>query len=251
MDGRPLARVPAGWSFRYFPDAFEGGGSFSGTLRRIPEYVARGQAKDPDRAAAVAAQRARGQMRRYCVRNRLNRLGTLTYATGNHDPALVREHLGEFFRALREVTGGKPFPYIWIPEWHKTDHGLHAHFAVGKFVKRAHIAAAWDRGFFHIKLLSNLPVGSTSISEARRAAGYLSKYVAKDIGDPARHVLGLHRYDVAQGFAPVPVSISGPTSEDVIFAASEEFGELPSHEWSSRSVEDWQGPPAIWVQWLS
>ncbi len=41
------------------------------------------------------------------------------------------------------------------------------------------IERAWGHGFVHIKLLSDLPVGSTSLPEARRAAGYLSKYVSK------------------------------------------------------------------------
>jgi hypothetical protein len=48
--------------------------------------------------------------------------------------------------------------------------------------------------------LTDLPSGSTSIGEGRRAAGYLAKYVAEDFADPERRVLGNHRYDVAQGF---------------------------------------------------
>ena len=70
--------------------------------------------------------------------NRLNRLGTLTYrGAGNHDPMLLRRHVGEFFRALRSSLGGDPLPYVWVPEWHKTDHGLHVHFAVGRYIPRS------------------------------------------------------------------------------------------------------------------
>ena len=130
-----LARPDAGWSFTLVPAAGEGGGSFRSSLRRVPEYVARGEAFDPDRTAAEAARRARSKLRRYCAANVLNRLGTLTYrGKGNHDPALVRDHLGAFFRDLRASLGGDPFPYAWVPEWHKTGHGLHAHFAVGRFI---------------------------------------------------------------------------------------------------------------------
>jgi len=246
----PLRRSVAGWNFSLYPDAGEGGGSFQGSIRRLPEYVARGSARDPERSAAEAGRRARATLRRYCAANRLNRLGTLTYrGSGCHDAASVREHLGLFFRDLRESIGGKSFPYAWVPEWHKSGHGLHAHFAVGRFIHRSAILSAWGRGFVHIKLLGDLPVGSTNLSEARRAAGYLSKYVSKSFAKPESRVTGLHRYDVAQGFKPRPVILTGSSAAEVLAAASSVFGDSPSTEWSSASVEDWQGPPAIWAQW--
>ncbi|MFD3448607.1 hypothetical protein ACFDTO_28820 [Microbacteriaceae bacterium 4G12] len=158
-------------------------------------------------------------------------------------------HLGDFFRSLRGQLGGKPLAYAWVPEWHKSGHGLHAHYAVGRFVKRAMIEKAWGHGFVHIKLIGDLPVGSGALSEARIAAGYLAKYVAKTFEDPSARVLGLHRYDVAQGFQPKPVALSGRSAGDVLAQASAVVGGVPSAEWSSSSVEDWQGPPAIWAQW--
>lgn len=246
----PLARSVAGWSFSLYPDAGEGGGSFQPSTRRVPPYVSRGFALDPERSLSEAGRRARARLRRYCAANRLNRLGTLTYrGAGCHDPAIVRAHLAEFFRELRDATEDRSFPYVWVPEWHKSGHGLHAHFAVGQFVKRGLIERAWGHGFVHIKLLGNLPVGSGSLSEARIAAGYLSKYVAKTFTDPAARVLGLHRYDVAQGFQPRPVALTGRSAEDIIAQASTVLGSAPSVEWSSTSVEDWKGPPAIWAQW--
>lgn len=219
-------------------------------LAAFPTTFRAAFAADPERAAAEAGRRARAHLRRYCAANRLNRLGTLTYrGTGCHDPQVVRTHLGEFFRSLRDGLGGDPLPYVWVPEWHKSGHGLHAHFAVGKFVRRSLIERAWGHGFVHIKLLGNLPVGSGSLSEARVAAGYLSKYVAKTFADPSARVMGLHRYDVAQGFQPQPVALSGRSAGDVLAQASVALGGAPSVEWSSSSVEDWQGPPAIWAQW--
>jgi hypothetical protein len=247
---RSLVRLDAGWNFTLYPEAAEGGGSFRSSFRRVPDFVSAGFAQDPERAAAEAGRRARATLRRYCTANRLNRLGTLTYrGDGCHDPLLVRDHLGEFFRSLRNEQGGDPFPYVWVPEWHKTGHGLHAHFAVGRFVRRGLIEQAWGHGFVHIKLLGNLPVGSGTLSESRIAAGYLSKYVAKTFADPSARVLGLHRYDVAQGFKPSSVPLSGRSAADVIAQASDALGSAPSLEWSSSSVEDWQGPPAIWAQW--
>ena len=161
----------------------------------------------------------------------------------------MREYLGDFFRALRASLGGKALPYVWVPEWHKSGHGLHAHFAVGRYLKRSVIDEAWGHGFIHIKLLGGLPVGSGTVSEARVAAGYLSKYVAKTFTDPDARVLGLHRYDVAQGFQPQPVALSGRSAADVLAQASARLGSVPTSEWASSTVEDWQGPPAIWAQW--
>ena len=61
--------------------------------------------------------------------------GTLTYAaTGCHDPRALR-------RTWRPSSGGsavrigEPFPYLWVPEWHAAGHGLHVHFAVGRYVR--------------------------------------------------------------------------------------------------------------------
>lgn len=245
-----LLRPDAGWRFSLYPDAREGGGSFQPSVRRVPSYVSRGYALDPERSASEAGRRARAKLRRYCTANRLNRLGTLTFAgTGCHDPSELRGYLSDFFRSLRFSLGGAAFPYVWVPEWHPKGHGLHVHFAVGRFISRSLIAAAWGHGFVHIKLLGDLPVGSTNLSEARRAAGYLSKYVAKSFAEPSARVLGLHRYDVGQGFLPLPVALSGRSAADVLAQASDALGSVPSFQWASSSVENWQGPPSIWAQW--
>ena len=245
----PLPLSGAGWSFSLCPEAGEGGGSFQSATRRVPEYVARGSARDPERAAAEAARRARGRLRRYCAANRLNRLGTLTYAgEGCFDPLELREHLSEFFRDLRTGLGGEALPYVWVPEWHKS-HGLHAHFAVGRYVNYRLIRELWGRGFVHIKLLGDLPVGSGKLSEARAAAGYLAKYVGKSFTESSARILGHHRYDVAEGFQPEIFRLWGRSPEQVLAEASVILDDDPVFEWSSSTVDDWEGPPAIWAQW--
>jgi hypothetical protein len=98
-------------------------------------------------------------------------------------------------------------------------------------------------------LLGDLPVGSGSLSEARKAAGYLSKYVSKSFTDPESRVFGLHRYDVAQGFQPVKLSLSGVSPSDVMQQASDYLNGPPVTRWSSESVANWAGAPAIWAQW--
>lgn len=248
----PLARqVSACWSLRLYPQAAEAGGTFIPSRPYARGGGRRGQAADPERARAEAGRRARGRLRRYCAANRLNRLGTLTYrGQGCHDPRQARTDVGAFFRALRAGLGGESLPYAWVPEWHKSGHGLHLHFAVGRYVKRSLIESAWGRGFVHIKLLGDLGVGSGALEEARRAAGYLSKYVAKEFNSTDRPA-GLHRFDVAQRFQPTSVRLTGLSAEDVLAQASGMLGAGPVRSWSSADVEDWQGAPAIWAQWAA
>jgi len=233
------------WGFTLYPDAAEGGGSFRSAVRSSPNAA---RLDPPLDSRDDAARRARGKVRRYCAANRLNRLGTLTYAgEGCHDPAALREDVGGFFRRLR-ATVGKPIPYLWVPEWHVRGHGLHVHFAVGRYVRHGAIERAWGRGFVHIKLLGNLPVGSGSLGEARLASRYLAKYVGKDLGDVAR-AAGLHRYEVGQGFQPRSMALDGTTADDVLGWAESVMGRAAAHLWRSRDQEDWVGPPAVWASW--
>lgn len=241
----------AGWVLSLYPTAGEAGGSFVPSYRPARAWVPAGSAADPDRSRQEAARRAKKKVRVYCAANRLNRLGTLTYAgAGCHDPAQLREDVAVFFRALRDQLGGKPFPYVWVPEWHKSGHGLHVHFAVGKFIARGRIQAAWGHGFVHIKRLSDLPVGATTWREARVAAGYLSKYVTKAFDPGERpHLLGLHRYEVAQGFQPPVLRLSGRSSWQVLAKAETVMGGPPARAWSSADAEGWKAPPAVWFAW--
>ena len=246
LEHRAKLVTPTGyWEVRLYPDAGEATGSFhsagpasAGGYARTDETVAE--------SATDGARRARGLVRRYCAGNRLNRLGTLTYrGDGCHDPRSLRQDVGAFFRRLRYRIG-EPFPYLWTGEWHKSGHGLHAHFAVGRYVRRGWIEEAWGHGFVHIKLLGDLPAGASSLIEARAAARYLAKYVGKDLGAT---VPGLHRYDVAQGFQPGRVALRGRTAWEAIDRASHAMGSEPSYLWRSSEVEDWRRPPAVFAQW--
>ena len=232
------------WRLTLYPEAGEGGGCLSRPLR-LPS----GRRPDAERAVEEAARRARAQIRRYAAANRLNRLGTLTYrGEGCHDPLRLRSDLAGFFRGLRVGLEEGRFPYVWVPQWHPGGHGLHAHFAVGRFVPRGLIERAWGRGFVHIKLLDGLPVGSGELAEARLAARYLAGYAGRDLGDERRPAR-LHRYEVAQGFQPEKILCYGESAEDVIERASGLMGCEPGRVWVSSSVEGWRGPPACWAQW--
>jgi hypothetical protein len=201
---------------------------------------------EPGRALAEAERRARGKVRRYCAANGLSRLGTLTYAgEGCHNPVVVRGDIGRFFRNLRRGLGGERFPYLWVPELHPKGHGWHVHFAVAQYVARSLIEEAWGWGFVHIKLIQGASVGSGVRGEARIAAGYLSKYLGKDLSGAG----GLNRYDVAQGFQPRQEPITGRSESGVIGEASERMGGPPWYVWRSVNQEGWKGPRAVWLQW--
>jgi len=238
-----------GWALSLCVEAREAGGSFRYSLQAPRPVLVPGQAAaDPVRAAEEAARRARSKSRRYCAANRLNRLGTLTYrGAGCHDPKQLREDVAAFFRTLRTLLGGAAFPYLWTSEWHKTGHGLHVHFAVGRFIKRSLIEQAWPHGFVHIKLLGDLPVGSGTVAEARQAARYLSKYVGK--GFNAQRSQGLHRYEVGQGFQPKITAVWGRSRDEAIDRACSIMHGPPEVLWFSDDKQDWQGPPALWLQW--
>lgn len=236
----------ARWTLSLCASAGEAGGTFIPTYRSGNRGV-RGAAANPERAREESARRARTSVRQYCAANRLNRLGTLTYrGEGCHDPREVRADLGVFWRSLRSELGGKAFPYLWVPEWHPSGHGLHAHFAVGKYVKHSLIERAWGHGFVHVTRLTDLRVGSTPLHEGRRAARYLSKYLSKTFESD---LLGLHRFDVAQGFKPHIERLQGVTAAEALAQAVEIMRAEPAQRWSSDEKDVWLASPAVWFAW--
>ena len=245
----PSVAARGGWRLSVYEAAGEAGGCYQAP-HALRLALKDSPTADPERAAAEAARRAKGKVRRYCAANRLNRLGTLTYrGAGCHDPRVLRVDVAGFFRRLRMGMGVRSFPYLWTAEWHKTGHGLHVHFAVGQFIRRSLIDEAWGHGFVHIKLLGDLPVGTGAVGEARKAAGYLSKYVGKSFDEDGR-VPGLHRYEVAQGFAPAKTEVWGRSQDEVIREACRVMGgEIPETIWTSDEAEGWKAPPALWMQW--
>ena len=157
------------WALSLYPEAAEGGGCLS--VRRSGRRSSGGP-PNVERAAEEAARRARAKIRRYAAANRLNRLGTLTYrGEGCHDPRGAAGGSGGFFRELRAGLDAGRFPYVWVPQWHPGGHGLHAHFAVGRFVPRAS-----DRAVVGARLRPH--------QAARRAAGRLRRARRGAAGGP-------------------------------------------------------------------
>jgi hypothetical protein len=230
------------WQVVLYPDAGEAGAVFHSarTTKR-----GGGPEADPDDAARVATRRAKSKVRRYCASNRLTRFGTLTHAgEGCWDPLELRREMALFFRRLRTEVG-KPYPYVWVGEWHKS-HGLHAHYAMGRFVRRRAIDEAWGRGYIKIKLHGDLPYASTALVEARHTARYLSKYMTKSVEEVAA---GLHRYEVGQGFQPTSAGFKGRSSGEVLGWAADQMGGSPDFVKPSSEWEHYLGPPAVFASW--
>ena len=133
-----------------------------------------------------------------------------------------------------------------MSEWDK-DGNLHAHFGLGRYVPWRLIRSTWRRGHIFIKLLSDMRVGSIRRDEARRVAVYLSKYLGKTFDSP--QLFGRHRYDLAQGFQPSVLHLSGRSAHDVRGQASGVMGADPARTWSSAEVKGWDRPPAVWFAW--
>jgi len=254
---RRLNRHKSGWCLNLYPEAGEASGSFRASHKPLSSspFIINPEERTPTEAISArqhsqeeSARRAKRQIRRYCAHNGLNRLVTLTFeGEGCHDQYQLRLLLGEFFKKLHKKIG-RDFAYCWVPECHPQGHGLHAHVAVGRFIKRSLLEAAWPHGFVHIKLIGDLPHGSQTLHQARATAGYLSKYVAKQFADD-RHIDGMHRYDVAQGFRPKPTKLFAPKLSEVLGVAVERMGAPFDYIWHSNKDPTWDRPAAVYLSW--
>jgi hypothetical protein len=201
----------------------------------------------PEENRRRAARRAKTQVRRYCVANRLRRLVTLTYGPPfctSHDQ-VVRD-VGDFIRKLRRVLGLKgPIPYVWVPELHKDGQRYHVHVVVDRFLPKPVLRQCWPHGFVDIREVRNR--GRAKGEAMRRVAGYVAKYVSKTYEDGGA---GRHRYEVGQGCQPVSLELEASRPGTFARLASLHFGgHPPSSSWSSSSQEHWDGPPVEVFQW--
>jgi len=194
--------------------------------------------EEEDRARA--ARRARGQIRRYAVANRLRYLWTFTYAgEGQHDRRQVVADWAAFVR--RAQAAGIRLAWVRALELHPGGHGYHVHAAIAERVDHARMASLWGHGFVQY---SERPRRGVSQREGyRRTARYIAKYVGKDadLTPP-----GTHAYEVAQGYAPEVVHVEHSTAEALIDLATRMLGQ-PTYVWSSSGDPEWCGPPAAYV----
>lgn len=240
-------QLRSGWSFRLVPDAMEGGGAWLSARRADRPYGVPGVAVDRSRSLREAGRRARSKARRYVVANRCDKMITLTYAKACEDRDQFVADLHDFFIGLRAALGGSAFPYLWVPEWHKS-HGLHAHAAVAQYIPFKLVREVWARGRVRIERMAGAPVGRSVPVVAERAricARYLAKYIGKAFDDE-RRVLGRHRYELGQGFQPREVQLTGQSRDEVYAAACDLMRGPADVLWFS--PED-AAFTALWASW--
>ena len=234
------------WRGRVFPQV----GEAVAVLRTNASPEKKGTGCTPEENLRRAARRARTQVRRYCVANRLRRLITLTYRPPfctSHDQ--VVKDVGLFIRHLRKSLGieGR-FAYVWVPELHKDGQRYHVHVVVDRFIPKRMVEEAWGHGFVDVREIRNQGKAGNKGEAMRRVAGYVAKYVGKSYDDQGAG--GRHRYEVGQGCQPISLELTAPRTDVFRGLAALSFGGLaPSATWSSGSQEWWTGPPVEVWQW--
>jgi hypothetical protein len=236
-----LAREP--WRVRLIPDAAEAVVTRRVGGRGQHSFGGGPRLDQPDFDSAGA--RAKRKVRRYCAANGLAYLWSATYrGDGTRDHQVVRVHVRALFRNLREVIGEK-YPYLWTTEWHPGGHGLHVHFAVGRFIDVETIGEAWGQGYVFVRGPNGAVSGATGRHHGRRVGRYVAKYVAKSPAAPA----GFHRYEVAQGFQPREVLLAASDLEAAVRLACEAMGGSPARHWDSAAEPNWMGSRTVWLGW--
>lgn len=222
-----------------------------------------------------AARRARARFRRFCVANRLTRMWVLTFAgEGLHGPAGLEQAkscVQAFIRRLRRtLLRDRRFPWAFSCEPHPQGHGWHVNlFLPPVFLGKRDVQRVWGHGnvwftdferdaedWLGRRIGGEVRAGGGGARSARnarrgsrRAASYGAKYAAKLWSDPDVFPPGVHRYEVAEGFAPrvdeVRVQDFGAAAAVVVSHPS--FGEL-LWRMSSDDWVDYDGPAcSVWM----
>lgn len=193
--------------------------------------------------AVRARRRSRGRLRRYVTANTLTFMWTLTCADQTVDRREMVRRCQRFGRRL-----GVRWPelvYAYVLERHKSG-AWHAHWALSRYVSHPIVVNLWGHGFVLVSRRRH----QGGRDAARRIAGYLAKYIGKDLG--AGLELGQHAYEVRQGFQPRVIRLRSwdrvTLWRGIIAQAG---GELPSYQWQSSQSDDWRGPPVGFMAWGS
>jgi len=191
-------------------------------------------------------------VRRFGRHNGLVELVTFTYAV-LPNLSLVSDHLHYFWRKWREATGREIPPYVWVPEWGEKTGRLHIHIGVSWWfeLKCVEVCPRCDKYEVLKKFPRSVPENALCVGclwgrgfvgrpesnvDGRGLGGYLTKYIAKDLGklhyDPQTGKpvefegvpFGGHRYHLSRGHKPSPVALWAPDLLVAQLAANEVAG---------------------------
>ena len=208
----------------------------------------------------IANGRARSRSRRYFVRNQLRYMWVLTFAEARRERAEVMWLVGDFARRLRLQHVESGFPYWYSPELHPGGHGWHVNLFVPMWLPHGTVEALWGHGYVWATDFECSPVAPkgeplglcrTPRDGWRRAAQYGCKYAQKDWS--AESVGAAEdRYEVAQGFQPVPERThvfdlaAGRSAAKALVSAEDERW---VSTWDSDEESEWDRPRVITWRW--
>ncbi len=219
------------------------------------------------KSEADSKRRASGMIEKYCREHLLDHMWVLTYAgEGCHDREKVLDDMEDFGRRFAGATRSRRNPdgrpWLAVMELHKKinpetgrAHGWHVHFCIRGFMHWKKLQALWPHGTTRTPVRQGAAGGEDERSagwfDPGEAAGYLTHYVGKDLGEGRTH-LGQHRYLKAQVMRltrrrELAVGYVGAQELAVILFG----GVLPREVWESESVPDekWTGPPVMRMDW--
>ena len=210
-----------------------------------------------------SVRRSGAVVRRYSVHNGLGYMFTQTFKNDPGTASGLDAAVKGFVRRL--VRAGVDEPYLWVAEKGSKRGRLHVHFlcewwdrlqavevcdvcAVPNLRKvRADIPPAgsfcvgclWGHGY----------VGrpSEAVGDPRKAAGYVSKYVGKDLAGLVEAYK--NRYHCARGHQPEPMRAGFFSYLDALLALSDHAGEALQGFALHDEVEDWKAPPTWAIRW--
>ncbi len=160
----------------------------------------RGHQKDEQKQEEYKKQssiRAGSKIRELVLANNLKYMWTLTYSEEITDIEKVKADFNNFKRNLKKRIKHE-FPYvavIEIQEERSEKAGkdiLHIHFATNKRINIKKVNESWLNGFVFVSEFSG---------ELFKVAGYLSKYIKKDIDKSQVRLKDKNRYMVSKGLA--------------------------------------------------
>lgn len=219
---------------------------------------------DDDPWARTNAQAAAAS-RRYFVANRLRYMWVLTYDPDRvteeqrHRRAFAMAATSLLARKLRRLLGRK-VPYWYSPELHPGGHGWHVNLFVAERLAHSELESLWALGFVWVTDFERSPraphgeplgLCRTPQDAWRRAARYGCKYAQKDWSEEHLGRM-VHRYEVAQGFAPEVVRrwVNSKREADALVRKylPEAAGGHVS-VWDSMDSESWKRPAAMVYRW--
>lgn len=141
-------------------------------------------------------------VRHFIRANALPYMWTFTYAAAADDSRQVKRDLERFYARLQAKYGRLPVLGV-IERGRRGTRRLHVHLAIDRWLPVEVMRNLWSHGHVWVGDPGKL-AGKT---EPGKLAGYLSKYVAKQIDAPDGAVdgelqHGQHRYSVTKGWQP-------------------------------------------------